>query len=102
MLCEERIRLLPVVHLIIVSAGIAVLMPGEVAFLAECPEERLDLIVYIGLDQGGAKTTVVFGVMDQQSGAWRAHRYQEGIVLALGEVGGIFFNLIGINRAHQV
>src|SRR2546427_343605 len=51
MLGEERIRLLPVIELIIVRAGINVVMPRECVLFSIQPVEGLDLIVKMPLQK---------------------------------------------------
>ena len=104
MLAEEAIGLLPVHQLIIVRAADPVLsVPAERnPVFHKRIEEGLDLFVDVRLDQGSAKAAVIFCIVDQERGPRRAHGNQQRVILALGEIGCVLLNFVGIARMREV
>src|SRR5258708_12267364 len=70
---EKAIRLLAVIELIVMRAGIAVLVKIERVFLPIQFEKAPDIIVNVRLDQGRAEAAVVLGVVDEQRRTGGAH-----------------------------
>ena len=90
---EKPVGLLPVAELIVVRAWVAVFVPLENIFFPVKPEKRFHAVVDERLYQRRAKTTVVFGVIDQQGGPRGHHRGKVRIVHARKEVGPVLFDI---------
>src|SRR5439155_23663278 len=91
---EKTIRLLPVVELVVVRAGIGVLMPPERVFLSVELEKTLYVIEDVRLHQGPAETAVVLRVIDQQRRARSAHGSQVRIILTVAKISGVLLEIV--------
>ena len=105
MLGEERIRLLPVIELIIVRAGINVVMPRECVLFSIQPVEGLDLIVKMRLLKRRPEAILVLNSVDQEGWPGRLHGCKYRIIGAHKEVGRVIFHVtdvrIALNCRHK-
>src|SRR6185436_11747839 len=83
---EKPIGLQSIIQLIVVRGRIQVFMPRERIILAEQFEDRLNVIVDVGLDEGRAEAAIIFGVVDNQRWPRRPHGSEVRIVLTGEEI----------------
>ena len=107
MAAEEAIRRQPVVDLIVVSSGIAVLVPFELALLAYTAKKGRMASKTPGFTTVDRKQASSSAVIDQQSRP-RSHQWRKlGIIAAVEEIGRGLFDvadvpvLLGLDARHD-
>ena len=99
---EKPVRRLPIIDLVVVSPWVCVLVPCERVFFAVESEKRFHVTIDVGLHQRRAKATGILRVVDQQRRTGGSQGHQMRVVLACGQVGGIFLNFVGIDGTREV
>jgi hypothetical protein len=62
---KKSVRLLAIIELIVVSAGVDVLVPLHGVFSAIQLEERNGLLIDVRFNEGREKTTIVLSIVNQ-------------------------------------
>src|SRR5205085_8661016 len=77
-----------------VRAWVVILVIPQSAFVPRQAEEGKDVVEYASPHDAGAKTTVVFSVVNEQRRPRSAHRRQLRVILAIPKIGRVLLHVV--------